>query len=172
MEITGGALAEDIYCIYLSENAGTFFGVRPILGRNIEPSDGENGGHSVVVLNYRFWQRHFGGDSHVVGQMLEINHVLYTIIGVMPRSFAFNDTTGVGDVYLPGSLRRGIVNVPFLAYCRGSSSGPASHLPPPMPRSSPLCASLRNSTLSVFPITGISRCSPSSCLTNKELATP
>ena len=71
MEVTGHALPEDIWGIYLTENAGTFFGVRPLLGRNIEPSDAKNGGHSVVVLNYRFWQRHFGGDSHVIGQTLE-----------------------------------------------------------------------------------------------------
>jgi len=116
MEITGGVLPEDISGIYLTENAGTFFGVRPLLGRNIEPYDAENGGHSVVVLNYRFWQRHFSGDPDIVGRTLEINHASYTIIGVMPRGFAFNDTTGVGDVYLPGSLMRGVVNVPFLAY--------------------------------------------------------
>src|ERR1700723_910338 len=116
MEITGGALPEDIQVIYLTENAGTFFGVRPLLGRNLEPSDAENGGRSVVVLNYRFWQRHFGGDPHVIGRMLEIDHAPYTIIGVMPRSFAFNDSTGVGDVYLPGSLTRGLFNVPYLAY--------------------------------------------------------
>jgi hypothetical protein len=61
MEITGGALPEDISGVYPTENAGTFFGVRPLLGRNIEPSDRENGGHSVVVLNDRFWKRHFGG---------------------------------------------------------------------------------------------------------------
>ena len=116
MEMTGDALPEDIDGIYLTENAGTFFGVRPLLGRNLEPSDAENGGHSVVVLNYRFWQRHFAGDPHVIGRTLEINHVPYTIIGVMPRSFAFNDTNGVGDVYLPGSLMRGIANLPYFAY--------------------------------------------------------
>jgi predicted permease len=116
MEITGGGLPEDISGVYLTENAGSFFGVRPLLGRNIEPSDADNGGHSVVVLNYRFWRRHFGGDSHVIGQTLEIDHAPYIIIGVMPRSFAFNDTAGVGDVYLPGSLMRGLTNVPYLAY--------------------------------------------------------
>ena len=116
LEITGGALPEDIWGIYLTENAGTFFGVRPLLGRNIEPSDAENGGHSVVVLNYRFWQRHFGGDPHVIGRTLDIDHAPYTIIGVMPRSFAFNDTTGVGDVYLPASLMRGIANAPAPSY--------------------------------------------------------
>jgi predicted permease len=116
MEITGGALPEDIWGVYLTENAGTFFGVRPLLGRNIEPSDAENGGHSVVVLNYRFWKRHFGGDPHVIGRTLEIDHAPYSIVGVMPRNFAFNDTTSVGDVYLPGSLMRGVSNIPSLAY--------------------------------------------------------
>ncbi|WP_285288964.1 ABC transporter permease [Alloacidobacterium dinghuense] len=116
MEITGGALPEDISGIYLTENAGIFFSVHPLLGRNIEQSDAENGGHSVVVLNYRFWQRHFSGDPHILGRTLEINYTPYTIIGVMPRSFAFNDSMGVGDVYLPGSLMRDLANVPYMAY--------------------------------------------------------
>ncbi|MGA3210704.1 MAG: ABC transporter permease, partial [Terriglobales bacterium] len=116
MEITGGALPEDIWGIYLTENAGTFFGVRPLLGRNLVPADAESGGQSVVVLNYRFWRRYFGGDPHIVGRTLEIDHAPYTIIGVMPRSFAFNDSTGVGDVYLPGSLMQGLANVSYFAY--------------------------------------------------------
>jgi predicted permease len=90
--------------------------VRPLLGRNIEPFDAENGGHSVVVLNYRFWQQHFGGDPHVIGRTLELDHAPYTIIGVMPRSFAFNDLSGVGDVYLPASLMPRLPNIPYLLY--------------------------------------------------------
>jgi predicted permease len=116
MEISGGALPEEIQTTYLTENAGTFFGVRPLLGRNIEPSDAENGGQSVVVLNYRFWQRHFGGDPHVIGRTLEIDHVSYTIVGVMPRSFAFNDMTHVGDVYLPATLMQHFPDVPNPVY--------------------------------------------------------
>ncbi|MGB6611039.1 MAG: ABC transporter permease [Acidobacteriaceae bacterium] len=116
MEITGGGLPEAVYGVYLTENAASFFNVRPILGRTIQPSDAENGGHAVVVLNYRFWQRHFSGDPHVIGQTLEIDHASYTIVGVMPRSFAFNDTTGTGDLYLPSSLMRSIANVPYMAY--------------------------------------------------------
>ncbi|MGB9029430.1 MAG: ABC transporter permease, partial [Acidobacteriaceae bacterium] len=113
MEITGGALPEDIWGVYLTENAGTFFGVRLLLGRTIEPSDA---GHSVVVLNYRFWQSHFGGDPHVIGRSLEIDHSSWTIIGVMPRSFAFSDVTGVGDVYLPASQMRDLANIPSVSY--------------------------------------------------------
>jgi predicted permease len=116
MEITSGGLPEDIYGAYLTENAETFLEVRPLLGRNIEPSDAENGGHSVVVLNYRFWHRHFGADPHIIGRTLEIDHTPYIIIGVMPRSFAFNDINGVGDVYLPASLMRGVANGPAPSY--------------------------------------------------------
>jgi predicted permease len=116
MEITAGGLPEDIYGAYLTENAETFFGVRPLLGRNIEPSDAENGGHSVVVLNYHFWQRHFGADPHIIGRTLEMDHAPYSIVGVMPRSFAFNDLNGVGDVYLPASLMRAVANGPAPSY--------------------------------------------------------
>src|SRR5580700_10507183 len=116
LEITGGALPLVIWGIFVTENAGTFFGVHPLLGRNIEPSDADNGGHSVVVLNYRFWRSYFGGDPHVIGRTLEIDHAPYTIVGVMPSSFAFNDIAGVGDVYLPASLMRAVANGPAPSY--------------------------------------------------------
>ena len=114
MEITGGDIPEDVYATYLTENADAFFGVRALLGRDIQPSDAQNGGQPAAVLNYRFWQRHYGGDPHVIGRTLEIDHVLYTIVGVMPRSFAFSDITGVADVYLPISLSPRIPNLPFM----------------------------------------------------------
>jgi predicted permease len=112
MEITGGAIPEDAFVTYLTGNAGSFFGVRALLGRGIEPLDDQGSGQHVAVLNYKFWQRSYGGDPHAIGRTLELDHTPYTIIGVMPRSFAFNDTTGVGDIYVPRSLMRGVVNGP------------------------------------------------------------
>lgn len=104
--LTGEELPEDALAVYVTENAAQFFGVRPLLGRMIEPSDAAGGGQPVAVLNYRFWQGHFGGARNVVGKRLELDHTVYTIVGVMPQSFAFDDTTGVGDAYLPGSMLR------------------------------------------------------------------
>ncbi len=108
LEITNDGLPEDISGVYLTENADTFFGVRPLFGRMIEPFDAD---HPVVVLNYRFWQRRFAGDPHVIGRTLEMDHDSYTIVGVMPRSFTFFDKN-VGDVYLPASLMRAVANGP------------------------------------------------------------
>ncbi|HEX3663251.1 MAG TPA: ADOP family duplicated permease [Acidobacteriaceae bacterium] len=104
--LTEKGLPEDVLAVYLTENAGRFFGVRPVMGRMIEPSDAAQGGQPVAVLNYHFWQQHFQGARGVLGRTLELDHIVYTIVGVMPRSFAFDDTTGVGDVYLPGSTLR------------------------------------------------------------------
>jgi predicted permease len=111
-EITGGDLPEDVVAYYLTENADAFLGVRALLGRGIQPADAQRGGQPVVVLNYRFWQRYFAGDPRVIGRTLQLNNSTYAIVGVMPHRFAFNDTTGVGDVYLPMSLLRDSVNPP------------------------------------------------------------
>jgi predicted permease len=111
-EITSGAIPEDVLATYLTGNAGNFFGVPALLGRNIEPFDDQGSGQHVAVLNYKFWQRHYSGDPHVVGHAIELDHVSYTIVGVMPRSFAFNDAMGIGDLYLPRSLLRDSVSPP------------------------------------------------------------
>ena len=113
LEITGNELPEDVAAIYLTENADSFFGVPALLGRGIQPTDAQGGGQPIVVLNFRFWQRHFHGDPEVIGRTLQLDHANYTIVGVMPRSFAFNDTFGVGDIYLPRSLLHDSTNPPM-----------------------------------------------------------
>lgn len=113
LEITGNELPEDVAAIYLTENAGSFFGVPALLGRGIRRTDAQRGGQPIVVLNFRFWQRHFHGDPEVIGRTLQLDHANYTIVGVMPRSFAFNDTLGVGDIYLPRSLLHDSTNPPI-----------------------------------------------------------
>jgi predicted permease len=117
LEITSGAIPENVGAVYLTENATTFFGIRPLLGRGIEPSDGLDGSphSSVVVLNYEFWQRHYNADPTVLGHTLQLDHQNYSIVGVMPQSFAFAGG-GHGDIYLPRSLLRNSLSpqvVPF-----------------------------------------------------------
>jgi predicted permease len=64
-------------------------GRRPALGRGFQPGDAEEGNHFVILLSYRFWQQRFGGDPGIVGRKITLDDQLYTVIGVMPRSFAF-----------------------------------------------------------------------------------
>ncbi len=92
-------LPEDVPSVQLTGNAGIHFGVPAMLGRMIIPSDAPDGmdPQPVVVLSYLFWQRHFNGDPRVVGRNLQLVHKNYTIIGVLPPRFTWNDAA----VYLP-----------------------------------------------------------------------
>ncbi len=74
---------------------GRFFevmGIRPLLGRFIDPQDDVTlDGHPVVVLSHAFWQSRFGGDAGVVGRELQLNGRTMTIIGVAPAGFHGTD---------------------------------------------------------------------------------
>jgi predicted permease len=99
LTVTGHDLPEDVQGVYFSSNGFDFMGVPPALGRGLIPSDAIDGQEPqpVVVLGYKFWQRHFNGDPSVLGQNLQLVHKNYTIVGVAARRFTWGD----GDVYLP-----------------------------------------------------------------------
>src|SRR5579864_1243075 len=107
---TGEDLPEDVPSVQLSANAGSYFGVPALLGRTLLPSDAPDGQdpQPVIVLSYLFWQRHFNADPTVIGRTIQLVHKNYTIIGVLPQRFTWNDA----DVYLP--LK--ITNDPNLTY--------------------------------------------------------
>src|SRR5579863_2160454 len=99
LTVTGHDLPEDVQGIYLTSNSFSFLGVPPALGRGLMPSDAIDGQEpqAVVVLSYKFWQRHFNGDPAVLGQTLQLVRKNYTIVGVAAPRFTWGD----GDVYLP-----------------------------------------------------------------------
>jgi putative ABC transport system permease protein len=89
--LTGGTNPESLYGIFLTGGAFNFIGVKPLLGRTIQPFDIRPGGEpeAVVVLTYRFWQRVFNGDVHAIGKTIVLNDVPHTVIGVMPPRFGW-----------------------------------------------------------------------------------
>lgn len=72
----------------MSADAFAALGVTPILGRAFNNDEDRRGGTPSVVLSYRAWQDHFGGQS-VVGHPVTMNGVVHTILGVMPPGFSF-----------------------------------------------------------------------------------
>src|SRR5207247_1673424 len=91
MALTGQDLPEAVGTQYFSANALNVLGVPPLLGRVFNEADGPAGEQPqrVVVLTYRFWQRHFGGRPEAVGQTLYLNREPYTVIGVLPRQYFY-----------------------------------------------------------------------------------
>src|SRR5580658_10757144 len=92
-------LPQDVPSVQLTSNAGSHFGVPALLGRTLIPSDAPDGQdpQPVVVLSYLFWQRHYNADPGVVGRRIQLVHTNYTIIGVLPSRFTWEDAA----VYLP-----------------------------------------------------------------------
>ena len=84
--------------------SGDFFstmGVKTILGRPIGPSDDSASATPVIVLDYGYWQRAFGGDPAAVGRTVQLDGVLTQIVGVADRRFT-NIVPGIPeDFFLP-----------------------------------------------------------------------
>ena len=74
---------------YTTENFLRILGVAPIKGRDFEATDNQPGAEKVALIGYGIWQRDFGGAEDAVGRVVRINGKPATIIGVMPRGFAF-----------------------------------------------------------------------------------
>ena len=89
MTLAGEDFPETVRTRYLSATGLNVLGVPPLLGRVFNEADGPTGEQArrVVVLTYRFWQRHFGARPEALGQILYLNRESYTVIGVLARQY-------------------------------------------------------------------------------------
>src|SRR5258708_35786079 len=62
-------------------------GVQPLLGRTFSEEDGRPGAPPVFVMNYQLWQRQFGGDPKILGNIFILNGKPTTLVGIMPQQF-------------------------------------------------------------------------------------
>jgi MacB-like periplasmic core domain len=87
----------------VSGNYYSGLGVRPQLGRPIQPSDETvQGPGTVVIISEGIWERDFGRSPLVLGQTITVNQSAMTIVGVNPRGFTGADDTQVSpDLFLP-----------------------------------------------------------------------
>jgi putative ABC transport system permease protein len=63
-------------------------GVKVERGRFISADDDKTGAPYVAVLSNKLWRQQFGGDPQIVGKTIPLSGNVYTIVGVMPASFA------------------------------------------------------------------------------------
>lgn len=100
---------------FVTENYFSVLGVRPVLGRLFTAADAPQGANPFAVLSYLAWRGRFNGDSGVIGRVVRLNGMPFTIVGVAPRGFRGIRTfgfwpeiwapIGMHNALLPGSTR-------------------------------------------------------------------
>ena len=138
--VTSG-LPESVRVVLFTPNAFDHFGVPAMVGRTWIPRDFPQPGAPVpvAVLSYSFWAHHFNADPTIAGRTIELNRQAYTILGVVPPRFTWNDA----DVYLPYVRHTGLQTLRGADDPRQERRQPGCRQNPssrPSPRDSPLAA--------------------------------
>jgi predicted permease len=91
--LEGDSGAQQVTQQFVSSNLFQALGVRPALGQGFSNSEGQtfaNGSNdNSVVLSDSVWRESFGARQDILGSVVRISGQPYTVVGVMPRSFAF-----------------------------------------------------------------------------------
>jgi hypothetical protein len=98
-------IAEPVMGLFVTANYFTTFGVAPIAGRSFLPEDDQRtAGPYPALLSDNYWQRRFGGDSHILGQTLRVSGTTIIVVGITPRNF-MGTRPNVPDIWISISAR-------------------------------------------------------------------
>ena len=89
-----GDRSEQLAGVRVSPSLLPLLGVTPLLGRTFLPEEAQPSSPRVALLGFETWVSRFGGDRSIVGRIIAMDEIPYTIIGVVP---ARTNLTGRGD---------------------------------------------------------------------------
>jgi putative ABC transport system permease protein len=83
-DLTGEGRPERVQGARISSSLFPLLGVAPRMGRPFT-SEEEPAGHNLVILSDGLWKRHFGSDPNIVGRMVALDRIPYTVVTVYGR---------------------------------------------------------------------------------------
>jgi putative ABC transport system permease protein len=89
VNLSGGTEPVRVTAASITGGMLPMLGVAPQLGRLPGPYDDRFGAPLTLVISDGLWRRALGGTRNIIGRELKINGLTATVIGVMPRGFAF-----------------------------------------------------------------------------------
>ena len=78
--------ASELAATVVSPNLFGVLGVSPAIGRGFTGAELHD---QLAALSYGLWATAFGSDSNIVGRVINLDGQSFTVVGVMPRGFAF-----------------------------------------------------------------------------------
>ena len=85
--IVGGGEPERLLGDFVSQGYFRVLGLAPALGRDFVPSDDAAGGPKVAIVSDGFAKRRFSSAAAVLNEVIRLDGVAYTVVGVMPAGF-------------------------------------------------------------------------------------
>lgn len=80
---------EPVPAARVSDGFFSTLGVKLMLGRGFLPGEDAPGRAKIVIVSYNTWLKRFGARRDIVGQSVNLSGDTWTIVGVLPREFAF-----------------------------------------------------------------------------------
>jgi putative ABC transport system permease protein len=89
----GQSRPERVRGAVVTPNFFSVFGVRPKLGRALDPLQDKPGDSRKAVVSYSLWQRRYAGSAGVIGKIVLVDGEPVNVIGVMPPGFSYPGDT-------------------------------------------------------------------------------
>ena len=99
---SSGTTPDRVSQALVSVNFFDVAGVQPARGRPFQPGEDQPGQDHEVILSDSLWRTRFAGDPQIVGRIIRLDDVAYTVTGVMPANFAF---PLAADIWTPLALK-------------------------------------------------------------------
>jgi predicted permease len=103
VDLTGDGNPERLSAALVTDGFFETLQTRPLLGRALSRDDQVDGKNRVVVLGYGLWTRRFNQDRGILGRTVQLNGTPFTVVGVMPASFAYPANNSL-DAWIPLSF--------------------------------------------------------------------
>ena len=104
ISVVGPAKRSQVKSVEVTADLISMLGVEPVLGRSLRAEENEPGKDHVLLLSDAAWRSLFNADAHAIGKTLTMQGEVYTVVGVMPRSFNFPMNDDPMQVWVPAAL--------------------------------------------------------------------
>jgi putative ABC transport system permease protein len=101
-----GAQAQLKYGFLVTGNFFQTLGVQPELGRAFRADESQAPGRdAVVMLSHDLWEKQFAADRSIIGHIVRLNGIDFTVVGVAPERFTGMDQYFRPALYVPVVMR-------------------------------------------------------------------
>ena len=99
--LTSGQESRPVEIAWVTGNYFETLGVRPVLGRLLQPHDDRIGSGETAVISHRLWNVMYAADEGVLGSTIRVRGLTFQIVGVVPPEFFGMEPGVTVDAYVP-----------------------------------------------------------------------